>query len=59
MENAMTGRVRAALAREQSAVRNASSAADKIKLVIVWLAVGLPLIWGVMKALENIGSLPF
>jgi hypothetical protein len=59
MENAMTGRVRAALAREQSAVQNTSAAAGKIKLVIVWLAVGLPMIWGVMKALENIGSLPF
>jgi len=32
--------------------------ASKFKLVLLWLAVGLPLLWGAMKALEDIGSLP-
>jgi hypothetical protein len=57
MENAMSG-VGVALSREGSAVQNGPGAANKIKLILVWLAVGLPLLWGAMKALEDIGSLP-
>jgi|HubBroStandDraft_5_1064220.scaffolds.fasta_scaffold627020_2 hypothetical protein len=57
MENAMSS-VGVALSREGSAVRNGPGAASKIKLTLVWLAVGLPLFWGAMKALEDIGSLP-
>jgi hypothetical protein len=25
----------------------------KVRLVILWIAVGAPLVWGVMKTLEN------
>jgi hypothetical protein len=25
----------------------------KVRLVILWVAVGAPLVWGVMKTLEN------
>ena len=25
----------------------------KVRLVILWLAVGIPLLWGVLKTLEN------
>jgi hypothetical protein len=57
MVNAMSD-VGATLSREQSAVQNSSSGASQIKLILVWLAVGLPLLWGAMKALEDIGSLP-
>jgi hypothetical protein len=56
MENTMSS-VGEAPARERTAVQNGSST-SKIKLVMVWLSVGLPLLWGAMKALEDIGSLP-
>jgi hypothetical protein len=42
--------------RERSAVQNASSTST-LKLVLLWLVVGLPLLWGVMKALEDVGNL--
>jgi hypothetical protein len=58
MENAMSGDEGAALSEDQSAVQNSATFASKFKLVLVWLAVGLPLLWGAMKALEDIGSLP-
>jgi hypothetical protein len=57
MDNSMAGGAAAAVSRPKSAVQR-SSAAIKIKLALLWLAVSLPLIWGAMKALENIGSLP-
>jgi hypothetical protein len=25
----------------------------KVRLVLLWVAVGIPLLWGVMKTLEN------
>jgi hypothetical protein len=25
----------------------------KVRLVLMWVAVGIPLLWGVMKTLEN------
>jgi hypothetical protein len=25
----------------------------KVRLVLLWIAVGIPLLWGVMKTLEN------
>jgi hypothetical protein len=57
MENTMGG-VGAAPSQEQSALQNGSASTSKIKLTLVWLAVSLPLLWGAMKALEDIGSLP-
>jgi hypothetical protein len=41
---------------ERSAVQNASSTST-LKTVLLWLVVGLPLLWGVMKALEDVGNL--
>jgi hypothetical protein len=57
MVNTMS-RADAGVPPQQSAVRNSAAFAGKIKLILVWLAVGLPLLWGAVKALENIGSLP-
>jgi hypothetical protein len=57
MENTMSS-IDAALPHDRSAVRNGHASTGRIKLLLLWLAVGLPLLWGAMKALENIGSLP-
>jgi hypothetical protein len=40
----------------RSAVQNAGST-NALKLGLLWLVVGLPLLWGVMKALEDVGNL--
>jgi hypothetical protein len=42
---------------ERSAVQNATTSTSTLKLVLLWLVVGLPLLWGVMKALEDVGKL--
>jgi hypothetical protein len=58
MENTITAD--ADVSRPQaarSAVQNASTSTSTLKLVLLWLAVGLPLLWGVMKALEDVGNL--
>jgi hypothetical protein len=40
---------------QESAVQNAgSSAGRKVSLLLLWAAVGLPLIWGVLKAWEEV-----
>jgi hypothetical protein len=57
MENSITGTSDEALSRDRSAVRN-STFAGKLKLAALWLAVGLPLLWGVIKTLEDGGNLP-
>jgi hypothetical protein len=57
MENAISG-AGVARSQQQSAVQNQSRPESWIKLALVWLAVGLPLVWGAMKALQDIGSLP-
>jgi ABC-type sulfate transport system permease subunit len=39
---------------QESAVQNTgSSATEKLVLILVWLAVSVPLIWGVMKAWDE------
>jgi hypothetical protein len=58
MENTISSNNGLALAPQQSAVQDASSSSSKLKLALIWLAVGLPLLWGAMKALEDIGNLP-
>ena len=55
MENTLKGA--AGALREQSAVQNTQSAASALKLVLVWLAVGIPMLWGMMKALEDVPAL--
>ena len=57
MDNSITSTADESLSRVQSAARNATSTA-KLKLVFLWLAVSLPLLWGAMKALEDVGNLP-
>ena len=37
-------------------MQNATST-SALKLGLLWLVVGLPLLWGVMKALEDVGNL--
>ena len=56
MENTLQGAAGAPLA-EQSAVQNAKGAASTLKLVLVWLAVSVPMLWGIMKALEDVRHL--
>jgi hypothetical protein len=56
MENTLEGAAGASLS-EQSAVQNDESAASTLKLVLVWLAVSIPMLWGIMKALEGVQSL--
>jgi hypothetical protein len=52
MQNSITGARTDSLARDQSAMQN-GGLANRLKLVTLWLAVGLPLIWGVVKALRD------
>jgi hypothetical protein len=52
MENTLKGAAGAPLS-EQSAVQNDESATSTLKLVLVWLAVCIPMLWGIMKALEE------
>jgi hypothetical protein len=41
----------------ESAVQNTASSTSTVKLVLVWLAVSLPMLWGVFKALEDVRHL--
>lgn len=56
MENTLDRAANAALSG-QSAERNTKSAASTLKLVLVWLAVGIPMIWGILKALDDVQPL--
>jgi hypothetical protein len=56
MENTLEGAADASVT-EQSAVQNTKSAASTLKLVLVWLAVSIPMLWGIMKALEDVRHL--
>jgi hypothetical protein len=56
MENTLDGAAGARLS-EQSAVQNTKGAGSTLKLVLVWLAVGIPMLWGMMKALEEVPAL--
>ena len=55
MENTLGGAARGSIPT-QSAVQNKGGASTS-KLVLLWLAVGIPLVWGVMKALQEPGNL--
>jgi hypothetical protein len=54
MENTLDGA--AGALGDQSAVQNAKGAGS-FKLVLVWLAVSVPMLWGMMKALEDVPAL--
>lgn len=56
MENTLDSAAGAPLS-DQSAVQNAQRAASTLKLVLVWLAVGIPMLWGMMTALENVQTI--
>jgi hypothetical protein len=56
MENTLDGAAGAHLS-DESAVQNAKSAGSILKLVLVWLAVGIPMLWGMIKALEEVPAL--
>ena len=56
MENTLGGATGAQLS-DESAVQNAKGAGSTLKLVLVWLAVGIPMLWGMMKALEDVPAL--
>jgi hypothetical protein len=57
MENTVTGTAGESQSRgERSALQNTGSSST-LKPVLLWLAVGIPLLWGVMKALEDVGNL--
>ena len=56
MENTLQGAADASVA-EQSAVQNTKSAACTLRLALVWLAVSIPMLWGIMKALEDVRNL--
>jgi hypothetical protein len=56
MENTLEGLADSSLGG-QSAVQNTKSAASTLKLILVWLAVSIPMLWGVMKALENVQTI--
>jgi hypothetical protein len=56
MENTLQGATDASLA-EQPAVQNATAGASVVKLVLVWLAVSIPMLWGILKALEDVRNL--
>ena len=56
MENTLGGAAGAHLS-DESAVQNAKGAGSTLKLVLVWLAVGIPMLWGMMKALEDAPAL--
>jgi hypothetical protein len=56
MENTLDGAA-GAPSSEHAAVQNAQSAASMLKLVLIWLVVGIPMLWGMMKALEDVPAL--
>jgi hypothetical protein len=56
MENTLEGTVDAPPA-EQSAVQNGRNATATLKLLLLWLAVSIPMLWGMMKALEDVPAL--
>jgi len=56
MENTLGGAAHGSIAK-QSAVQNVKGGASMLKLALLWLAVGIPLLWGVMQALREPGNL--
>jgi hypothetical protein len=51
MDNPLGGA--AAPLSDQSAVRNSKGPAATLKLVVLWLAVGAPMLWGIVKAFDG------
>jgi hypothetical protein len=53
MENTLNGAT-AAPANEQSAVQNTKGAGSTLMLVLLWLAVSIPMLWGIVKAFDDV-----
>jgi hypothetical protein len=56
MENTMSGSA-ARTETESDRPARQHSIGSGVKLWLLWLAVGLPMLWGVMKALEDVRNL--
>jgi hypothetical protein len=56
MHNTLGGAARGSVG-EKSAEQNIDSGPFMFKLVMLWLAVGIPLLWGAIKALQEPGNL--
>lgn len=41
----------------KTAVQNTAKPSPTLKLVLLWFAVSLPLLWGVLKALDDVQHL--
>jgi hypothetical protein len=56
MENTLNDAAGESLS-EQPAVQNAKSAASTLKLLLLWLVVSIPMLWGMLKAMEDVPAL--
>lgn len=56
MVNTISGSAAQSLSQvEPAAVRNAHKSGNQtVKLLLVWAAVSVPMVWGVMKAVEDV-----
>jgi hypothetical protein len=56
MVNTISGAASGTLSQaEPGAMQNAHNSANQtVKLVLVWVAVSVPMAWGVMKALDDV-----
>jgi hypothetical protein len=55
MENTLNGAA-SAPANERSAVQNTKGAGSTLKLMLLWLAVSIPMLWGIIKAFDEVQS---
>jgi hypothetical protein len=54
MENTASGTAAESMPlEERSAVQNRDSVGAKLKMALLWLAVILPMIWGVMHVMDG------
>ena len=54
MDNTMRGDGGASLSQgKESALQNTAHSTSRLKLLLIWLTVGLPLIWAVIKTLQD------
>ncbi|HEX3912384.1 MAG TPA: hypothetical protein VHW71_02655 [Steroidobacteraceae bacterium] len=54
MDNMVSGTAAGSMSREeQTALQNRGGIGATLKLVLLWLAVMLPMVWGVMHVLDG------
>jgi hypothetical protein len=56
MENTLAGAAGAS-GSEQPAVQNEKNVVATLTFVLLWIAVAIPMLWGIMKALDNVETL--